>query len=62
MPFSRWVALRAFFARFEDALDRRPEDDLRDDVGRLVQRIETLEANHLARSLPSCDACRRSGA
>ncbi|MEQ7156254.1 hypothetical protein [Brevundimonas aurifodinae] len=47
MSLRRLAALRDVLARFAEALDRRPEDDLRDDLDGLARRIERLEARNV---------------
>lgn len=49
----RFAAFRRVLVRFADAVDRRPEDDLRDDIARLARRLEALETGRAADGRPA---------
>jgi len=53
MIFSRFAAFRRVLVRFADAMDRRPEDDLRDDIARLSRRLEALESGRATDGRPA---------
>lgn len=53
MVSRRFAAFWRLLVQFADALDRRPEDDLRDDIARLTRRLEALETDRAADGCPA---------